>query len=323
MCCLYGMMDPNRSLSGREKSKLMHDLATAAEERGTDAAGYALNRNGRLTIYKRPIPGHKLHFRIRDETVAVTGHNRLTTQGNAAHNYNNHPFPGVCGGIRFALAHNGVLQNDAELRREKRLSKTMVETDSYIAVQLLEQKKSLEFASLRYMAEQIRGTFTFTVLTEDNILYIVKGDNPLHLYHFRRSGLYVYASTQTVAGYAVSRAKYLSEKPEEISLYCGDILKIDPSGKIRRERFNDSHLLAEDWFGYGWPCREQGALHRREPMSLWDQYLEDLRMFAVSEGFDPKMVDRLVNYGIPLSEIENYLYEAGAYGNDGLYQMEQ
>nr|WP_243106064.1 class II glutamine amidotransferase [Butyricicoccus sp. OF13-6] len=38
----------------------------------------------------------------------VMGHTRMTTQGNAQFNQNNHPFLGKVDGSSFALAHNGV-----------------------------------------------------------------------------------------------------------------------------------------------------------------------------------------------------------------------
>lgn len=43
-----------------------------------------------------------------------------------------------------ALAHNGVLYNDKELRRKQHLPTTPIKTDSYIAVQLLEQGQQLD-----------------------------------------------------------------------------------------------------------------------------------------------------------------------------------
>lgn len=45
------------------------------------------------------------------------GHTRHTTQGNEKRNYNNHPFTGKCKNLKFAIAHNGVLFNDKELRK--------------------------------------------------------------------------------------------------------------------------------------------------------------------------------------------------------------
>lgn len=78
------------------------------------------------------------------------------------------------------------------------LPSTPVKTDSYIAVQLLEQQKSLDIQSISEMAELVEGSFVFTVLDENNNLYFVKGDNPLALYHYDTCGLYVYASTEAI-----------------------------------------------------------------------------------------------------------------------------
>ena len=82
------------------------------------------------------------------------------------------------------MAHNGVLDNDFSLRKSLHLPRTRIETDSYIAVQLIEQKGILNFDSLRYMAELLEGSFTITVLGDDGSFYIVKGDNPFCLYFF-------------------------------------------------------------------------------------------------------------------------------------------
>ena len=92
-------------------------LANASEVREHHAAGIAYNKDDVLTIFKRPKPAHKLHFRIPQRTAAVMGHTRLTTQGDQKFNYNNHPFRGHAA-TDFALAHNGVLYNDNQLVRK-------------------------------------------------------------------------------------------------------------------------------------------------------------------------------------------------------------
>ena len=97
MCCLFGMIDLNHNFSGKQKSKLLHILATACETRGTDATGIAYNSNGRLQVYKRPAPGHQMRFRLPDDVSVVMGHTRMTTQGNARKNFNNHPWAGRTG----------------------------------------------------------------------------------------------------------------------------------------------------------------------------------------------------------------------------------
>lgn len=51
-----------------------------------------------------------------------------------------------------------------------------------------EKKKALHFDSLRYMAERVEGSFTFTVLDREDDLYIVKGDNPFCLVTVKSPG---------------------------------------------------------------------------------------------------------------------------------------
>ena len=95
MCCLFGLIDTRHTLSGKDKSKILHILASESEARGTDATGIAYNLRNRLYIHKRPIPGHKLKIWVSDDTATVMGHTRMTTQGRASRNRNNHPFFGI------------------------------------------------------------------------------------------------------------------------------------------------------------------------------------------------------------------------------------
>ena len=118
MCSLFGWLDYEGIMPHKMLRKLTQALANAAEERGTDAAGISYVRNGEVVIYKRPKPAHKLHFNPPEGTRAVMGHTRMTTQGNEKYNYNNHPFAGFAGDTSFAFAHNGVLWNDKELRKD-------------------------------------------------------------------------------------------------------------------------------------------------------------------------------------------------------------
>ena len=109
------------------------------------------------------------------------GHTRMATQGSELKNYNNHPFQGHTREGPFALAHNGILYNDKALRLSLDLPEPKIETDSFIAVELLEQKGTLNFSALRYVAETIEGSFCLSILDSRDNLYLVKGDNPLCL----------------------------------------------------------------------------------------------------------------------------------------------
>ena len=168
MCAVFGFLDYKGKISNAVLKKLIHTLSVAAEVRGTDATGIAYVRDGSMVTYKKPKPAHKVKLFFPRDTRAVIGHTRFTTQGSEKRNCNNHPFEGHCGTEMFAIAHNGVLYNDRELRREQHLPTTPIETDSYIAVQLLEQEQNLDAENVRRTAELVEGSFVFTILRNDN-----------------------------------------------------------------------------------------------------------------------------------------------------------
>ena len=157
MCSLFGLIDFNDVLTTCKKNKILNTLATICECRGTDETRIDYNLNGKLKIYKRPLPDHKLNIRVPDGVKTIIGHTRMTTQGDAKHNQNNHPFSDYVHGNNFAFAHNGMLWNDLELRITENLDITDIETDSYIAVQLIEKENALDFNSLKNMAEKVKN----------------------------------------------------------------------------------------------------------------------------------------------------------------------
>ena len=307
MCCLFGLIDYRHHLTGRTKSRIISILASACEIRGTDATGIAYNVGGTQRIYKRPVPAHCMHIRIPESARVMMGHTRMTTQGSAKRNYNNHPFPGSAGKDVFALAHNGVLHNDEILRREFRLPRTKIQTDSYIAVQLIEQKNALNFESLRHMAENVEGSFTFTVLDRKDRLYIVKGDNPLCLLHFPSLGMYLYASTEEILRHAMSRMGLGTQAACKIPLECGEILRIDRDGTLTRSTFDSSRLFAR-WQAPFWdtPYRSPWAGTGRSSAS--GHYLEEIKSVAAAFGYAPEEIDRLAEAGFSPEELEEFLY---------------
>ena len=295
MCSLFGWLDYQGIMPHRMLRKLTQALANAAEERGTDAAGISYIRNGEVIIYKRPKPAHKLHFTPPEGTRAVMGHTRMTTQGNEKHNYNNHPFSGVVGDTAFAFAHNGVLWNDKELRKEKALPDTHIETDSYIAVQLLQQSDKLDFNSLKEMAETVEGNFTFTVLDQNNNLYIIKGSNPMCLLHFPALGLYVYTSTESIMKNALKRVGLHKFAYERVQTEEGNILRIDKTGVIERAEF-EPRLFRSRYCGWHDWETEYYSVHE-----------ELLLAYCGCYGVDSSDVELLLEYGYTCDEIEEML----------------
>ena len=237
MCAIFGLVNYRHLISKKHLKTLINRLAVASEVRGTDASGIAYVKNGKLVIYKRPLPAHKMHFSVPSDTTIVTGHTRFTTQGSAELNFNNHPFMGKTEEGRFALCHNGILYNDEELAKTERLPETPIQTDSYVAVQLIEKQGSLDFESIGEISEKVMGSFVFTILRDDNTLYISKGDNPICLLHFRELGLYVYSSTPEIMEEALKGDPQSQYNFEEIKIHQGEMIRIDRRGNLNRSSF--------------------------------------------------------------------------------------
>mgnify|MGYP000835118631 CR=1 FL=1 len=152
MCAIFGFLNYGNKVSNSVLKKLIKALSICAEVRGTDATGISYVRNGEIVTFKKAKPAHKVKLYFPTGTKEVIGHTRFTTQGSEKQNYNNHPFYSKKG---FALAHNGVLYNDKELRKKYMLPDTKIETDSYIAVQLLEYFGGVNMANIRKMLSLI------------------------------------------------------------------------------------------------------------------------------------------------------------------------
>ena len=296
MCSLFGWLDYKEIVPDRLKRKLTQSLANAAEERGTDAAGISYIHNGEVVIYKRPKPAHRIHFHVPDGTTAVMGHTRLATQGDVKQNFNNHPFHGVAGSTEFAFAHNGCLWNDKELRKDKLIPETHIETDSYAACQLIESQQKLDFDSLKYMAETVEGSFTFSVLDENNSLYIVKGSNPMCLLHFPVLGLYVYSSTESIMKKALKQVGLHKFAVERVETDEGDILRIDKNGEIARSEFEPKVFRSKfgNWYDY-------------DNASYYNIHEEVLLAYCGCYGVDSSDVELLLEYGYTCDEIEDML----------------
>ena len=292
MCCLFGLLDHENTFSEREKNKIIKILAKECEARGTDAAGIAYIQKGKVVIHKKPLPAHKINFKVPKDVNIIMGHTRLTTQGSEKYNENNHPFASKT----FALAHNGVIRNDWELRRKNLLPKTKIETDSYIAVQLLEKEGTVCGDTIQRMAEALEGSFCFTILDRENTMYFVKGDNPLCIYACKDKGFMIYASTEEILKNALIKAGLLSKYQfQKIEISMGEILRIDKNGKTTKQTFDASNLE-------GLSCGFYRPYFREE-----NTYMRLLTQYGKSKGVDQWEIQLLFECGYEFEEIEELL----------------
>jgi glucosamine--fructose-6-phosphate aminotransferase (isomerizing) len=156
------------------------------EYRGYDSAGVASLCDGKLLIRKdvgkvdEVIQKHNLAS--LPGNVAI-GHTRWATHG-AVTQFNAHPHSD-CGG-RVAVAHNGIIENNQQLRQElaKIGHKFTSETDTEVIPHLLEDElkngRSLEQAVLN-IAPRLEGSYAFVVISLDEPEKVVgtRRNNPL------------------------------------------------------------------------------------------------------------------------------------------------
>lgn len=308
MCGLFGFSDPYGSLNPRQARQLVRALAVSSMVRGTDATGIAYNHKHRLHIYKRAEKASDTLLYPAAGCHVVMGHVRMTTQGNAKCNYNNHPFPGDLdghqpgGGPDFALAHNGVLNNDLMLRHRLRLPKTRIETDSYVAVQMLQAAGTLDMNALAELAEQLEGTFTLTVLDRQDNLYFVRGNNPLCLVEFPRLGLFVYASTAEILQKAIGRCPFLNAcLYSHVWLEEGEILQLSREGQLETRHFDTANLHGSFYGFWGWQTNK--------PARGGAAGTSDLLDTACNLGYDEEDVAILLACGYCAEEIEELLQD--------------
>ena len=302
MCAIYGFLNYGGKVHHRVLLRLIRELSIAAESRGTDATGISFIKNGEIITFKKAKPAHKLHLYFPHGTKAVIGHNRMTTQGSEKKNYNNHPFHGKTEDHAFALAHNGVLYNDTEVKAQFSLPETPIETDSYAAVQMLEQSETLDSSTLKEVSEVLRGSFVFTVLRDDNTLFLVRGNNPITLYHYPELGLYVYASTKEILDKALKLC-YIKGYPVSYRINEGDIIRIDLDGKIYLSKFEIKEDYRFDW----------RSLFRDSWMPEDDICSAEILDICGYYGIEKKDVEQLLSFGYTVDEIEEMLTDTDYY----------
>ncbi len=139
------------------------------EYRGYDSAGIAVLRReegcgGRISLRKRKGGVARLAGERLEGDVGI-GHTRWATHGRPS-DVNAHPH---CSG-KFALVHNGIVENCAALREElaKEGVRFVSETDSEVIVRLIDRAyRGNFFAAVCEACARVEGAFAIAVLCED------------------------------------------------------------------------------------------------------------------------------------------------------------
>jgi len=165
MCGIAGYIGP------RSAQEIVIDGLRRLEYRGYDSAGLVLHQNGKLHLEKYAGRLSVLEHQMQKSGLSAAnlgvGHTRWATHG-APTDRNAHPHFG-CGG-KFAVVHNGIIENYAELRGELRSRghEFYSETDTEVIPHLLEEAYDGDLArAVTKVAKQLQGAFAIAVVAED------------------------------------------------------------------------------------------------------------------------------------------------------------
>lgn len=320
MCGLYGFISANNKRKFNANT-LMRAMGVAAQVRGTHATGTAYVDNvGSLQIHKDALPAAEFGFAIPVTASAAIGHTRYTTQGSEKQNFNNHPFPSRLG--MYALAHNGVLDNDKDIQEDNIdiFPATPILTDTYAAVQLLDKYLdsgcSYNDAIIK-MAEEVSGMFAFTMLSIDGTLHIVRNDSPVYLTHY--NGTYLYGSTEEIVKAGMRAAKLKIANFVEIVVPEGTIIEISASGELSSKTFevnwNYYNVASLNWEKYSaaggskWKPKFNNKFNRYD---IWDTLLEDTRYYVheIEILMDYHGEDEVEEHYYKHGDVDTLLYDA-------------
>jgi hypothetical protein len=170
------------------------------------------------------------------------------------------------------------------------------------------------------MAENVSGSYAFTMVDTDNTLWLVKGESPLTVLHFPKLQMYVYASTSPILMEAVVSCEELckaivAKDFVQISVQCGDIVRVTADGKLLRDTFdfNYGYYGRYDWRSYsagGWYNSTPAPVESKKTVSWEDNlYYQQIKQLGRKIGYTDKDIDDMLAEGFSLDEIADWLYD--------------
>ncbi len=154
------------------------------EYRGYDSAGIATMGDDCVNVIKCKGSLEELESCLKEENTdgqIGIGHTRWATHGVPADS-NAHPHQGCEN--RFALVHNGIIENYQELKNDliERGHRFDSDTDTEVLAHLLEEEYDHDIiAALRSIREKIEGSYAMALMDreDDGGIYALRQDSPL------------------------------------------------------------------------------------------------------------------------------------------------
>jgi len=178
MCGIVGYVGP------RQVRDVVIEGLRRLEYRGYDSAGIASVENDQMSVVKSV--GRLVNLEEKLLGGAFTGHigighTRWATHGRPS-DENAHPHQDCSG--RFAIVHNGIVENYLQLREELSAKGHLFksETDTEVVAHLIEELYHGDiFTTMIQVGEQIRGAYALVVMSKDDpdTLIAMRKSSPL------------------------------------------------------------------------------------------------------------------------------------------------
>ncbi len=166
----------------KQASEILFESLRRLEYRGYDSAGIATSNGKGLTVKKAVGQVDEIQRNIDLKTMdgnLGVGHTRWATHGNVSKE-NAHPH--TCCNKRFAVVHNGIVENWESLREKLTGCSFKSQTDSEVIAHYIEKKSrdlGVERAIQDFM-EKAKGSFAVTLMdAEKDNLFAIKNGSPL------------------------------------------------------------------------------------------------------------------------------------------------
>ena len=226
MCGIVGYIGKKSVIS------ILLEGLTKLEYRGYDSAGIAVYQNNMIKTYKAEGKLQNLKNLLKDEkaneqnTTIGIGHIRWATHG-APTTINAHPHVSNCG--KFAIVHNGIIENFKELKEElqKKGYTFKSDTDTETVVHLITDEykttKSLPDAVLSAL-KKIKGAYALVIIsTEAPDTIIAARKNAPLLIGIGEHEHYVASDVPAIIEYT-NKAIYLDD--DEVAIIKENLLQI-------------------------------------------------------------------------------------------------
>ncbi len=179
MCGIVGY------IGKRDAAPILIEGLHRLEYRGYDSAGIALVRGKSLSVFKSKGKVRELERLLPERLKSSTGiaHTRWATHGEPS-DRNAHPHVDASG--RFAVVHNGIIENSAQLRRQLVANGTQLQsdTDSEVLAHLIAAHPAERLEdSVRAALRLITGTYGIAVLDGErpDTLIVARNGSPVVL----------------------------------------------------------------------------------------------------------------------------------------------